>query len=62
VTEVPYVLRDQQIHLDAHLGGGGPEQVEIVARFHRLSGRADAAEARDCVIAECAVRRDGDPL
>ena len=52
-----YVLRDQDLYLQAH-AGEGDENVRLVSRAYRLS---DAGRPRfdDCVLAQCRARRKG---
>lgn len=57
---VPYVVRDQQLWLDAHLDpAGGPEAIAIVSRAYALAERPGAPAFTDCVIARCTARRRG---
>lgn len=60
---LPYVVRDQQLWLDAHLDAdGGPEQVALVSRAYVLAERAGAPAFMDCVVARCTARvRGGAP-
>jgi hypothetical protein len=60
---LPYVVRDQQIWLDAHLDpAGGPEAIAIVSRAYVLAERPGAPAFTDCVVARCTARpRGGSP-
>jgi len=60
---LPYVVRDQQLWLDAHLEpAGGPETVAIASRAYVLVERPGAPTFTDCVIARCtATLRGGSP-
>ena len=56
----PYVVRDQQLWLEAHLDPtGGPEAIAIVSRAYALAERPGAPAFTDCVIARCTARRRG---
>lgn len=59
---LPYVVRDQQLWLDAHLDpgdGGGTEAIAIVSRAYVLAERPGAPAFTDCVLARCTARRRG---
>ena len=57
---IPYVVRDQQLWLDAHRGpAGGPEAIAIVSRAYVLAERPGAPAFGDCVLARCTARRRG---
>ena len=57
---LPYVVRDQQLWLDAHLDpAGGPEAIAIVSRAYVLAERPGAPAFTDCVLARCTARRRG---
>lgn len=61
---LPYVLRDQQHWLDAHLdtngtAEAGPEAIELVSRAYVLTPRPGAPAFADCVLARCAARCRG---
>lgn len=55
---LPYVLRDQQVWLDAHLDpAGGPEAITIISRAYVLVDRPGAPAHHDCELARCTARR-----
>lgn len=57
---LPYVMRDQQLWLDAHRDpAGGPEAIAIVSRAYVLGKRPGAPASRDCVLARCRAHRRG---
>lgn len=57
---LPYVVRDQQLWLDAHLDpAGGPEAITIVSRAYAPSERPGPPAHADCELARCLARRRG---
>ncbi len=55
-----YVIRDQQLHLDAHLSPApevDAEPITISMRSYRLVDRPGAPDFEDCVVATCTARR-----
>jgi nucleotide-binding universal stress UspA family protein len=57
---LPYVVRDQQLWLEAHVeAAGGPEAIAIVARAYALAERPGAPAFTDCELARCTARRRG---
>jgi hypothetical protein len=53
-----YVVRDQELHIEAHRGDDerGAEPITIVSRAHALT----QPTFTDCVITRCTARRRGD--
>jgi len=58
---IGYVIRDQQLHLDAHLSAEPDEDAEpitISMRSYRLVDRPGAPAFTDCVVATCTARHE----
>lgn len=57
---LPYVVRDQQLWLEAHVdAAGGPEAIAIVSRAYMLAEQPGAPAFTDCALARCTARRRG---
>ncbi len=53
-----YILRDQQLHLDAHRDvKPGPEAIAISLRSYQLRSDRGAPPHSDCIVARCTARR-----
>jgi hypothetical protein len=57
-----YVVRDQQIYLDAHLHSGADDGLaaKLVLRTYTLENRPGPPAFSDCLLAVCRVRKRGE--